>query len=55
MNPDTLFLNPSLQRAAEFSGAAGSFPLPEPGLITNSYPIQRNRIVKTLKFVNNPG
>jgi hypothetical protein len=38
MNPNKLFLNSSLKRTAEFSGASRGIPLPEPALITNPYP-----------------
>jgi hypothetical protein len=38
------FLNLSLQRAAEFSGASRTIPLPEPAFITNPYSSQRNRL-----------
>jgi hypothetical protein len=38
MNWNKLFLNASLQRAAEFSGASRRIALPEPALITNPYP-----------------
>jgi hypothetical protein len=42
MNASKLFLNSSLKRAAEFSGASRTISLPEPAFITNPYPIQRN-------------
>jgi len=38
MNRNKLFLNSSLQRAAEFSGASRRIPLPKPALMANPYP-----------------
>jgi hypothetical protein len=55
MNWNKLFLNSSLKRAAEFSGASRTIPLPEPALITNPYPNSTKLHGDNQGFVINTG
>jgi hypothetical protein len=55
MNWNKLFLNSSLKRTVESSGASRRIPLPEPALITNPYPNSTKSHGYNQEFVINAG